>query len=493
MGRLRSILREYSVDRFGAAIFFGSLCFTGLYWQVGVFINDNYTIVNTLLNLSEGRLYFESFYGSELVKWPGTVHIDDRLYGRSYGIAFAALPFLWATTLLEPILGLRLIAVGFWSVGVLGLAVQIDALVGRRRSVLLAACTLIGSVVVANALLTSPTDINRIHRYVLSLQMLAILASVFVSSLVPFFITNTITTGDPFTSPLMASGFGVDTPTSAGGETGAGGGGAGGGASGSADGVGGLVPDVLITVIDRVMLVVSIYRDGLIAVADDPYRVYQVFIDRAYTAPNFGSSRNLTVLESMPFLGVLVGVIPYGIYRVRRGPGVRSWLRTVVGQTDALVFAYVLLFAIVYMPRLPLRVQLTVRYLVPITPGLLYLTFRLPPVKRAIRTNQSALSWTYAFGLGGFSLASLLLLRAGSAVGITASDLDLLSLHGSVALGCATFLGIGTIAAVIADDARVGTIVARLFALGAALGTTLILLFFLHYSPAERWLFPPLP
>jgi len=324
MGRLRSILREYSVDRFGAAIFFGSLCFTGLYWQVGVFINDNYTIVNTLLNLSEGRLYFEPFYGSELVKWPGTVHIDDRPYGRSYGIAFAALPFLWATTLLEPILGLRLIAVGFWSVGVLGLAVQIGALVGRRRSVLLAACTLIGSVVVANALLTSPTDINRIHRYVLSLQMLAItatatigvliyrlmtyvedrtigiyagvttvlatniafwgwipkrhiftallalvaiygfamsrefaplrsdiryrgaayaaigltawinaaeaavlftvlvpldlatarsnsarrlaiLASVFVFSLVPFFITNTITTGDPFTSPLMAA------------------------------------------------------------------------------------------------------------------------------------------------------------------------------------------------------------------------------------------------------------------------------------------------
>jgi len=241
------------------------------------------------------------------------------------------------------------------------------------------------------------------------------------------------------------------------------------------------------------MLVVSIYRDGLIAVADDPYRVYQVFINRAYTAPNFGSSRNLTVLESMPFLGVLVGVIPYGIYRVRRGPGVRSWLRTVVGQTDALVFAYVLLFAIVYMPRLPLRVQLTVRYLVPITPGLLYLTFRLPPVKRAIRTNQSALSWTYAFGLGGFSLASLLLLRAGSAVGITASDLDLLSLHGSVALGCASLLGVGTVAAVIADDARVETIVARLFALGAALGTTLILLFFLHYSPAERWLFPPLP
>ena len=586
------------------AILFGSICFTGLHWQVPVFINDNYTLVNTLLNVADGRLFFDSFYGAENVTWPGTVQIDGRPYGRSYGIAFAGLPFLWVISVLEPILGLRLVAVGFWSIAVLGLATQVGSMTGRRRAALLAAGSVVALAIGLNSSLVSSSSITPERRYVLALQMaamtatgavgaltyrlvahvegrtiglyagsvtilasnvgfwgwipkrhvftcllavvaiygfavsrepdslrtelgsrgmpyaavglmawinaaeaavlftalvpldlltarsndakrLAVIASAFALSLIPFLVTNLLTTGEPFTSPLMSSGFGVDRVT----DVGPGGGGTGTPGSGSTNGVTGPAESTLRTLLDRAILVVSIYGDGLDAVIGDPTRPFRVFVDRGYDAPNVGNQRNLTVVESMPFLGALVGIIPYSVRRIRRGSGVRPWLRRAAGQTDVLVVAFVLLYTLVYMPRLPLRVQFTVRYLVPITPGLVYLVCRIPSVKRTLRANQSDLLWTYAFGVAGASLGFVLLLRAGSVVGITASDVDLLSLHGSVALVCASLLAVAVIWMIIVADVRIERAIGRLLALGAALGTTLTLLFFLHYSPSELWLF----
>lgn len=59
-------------DRIGVVIFLAALAFTTLYWRVGFFINDNYTIANTLVNIAEGHLHITPvIYGPDSGATPG--------------------------------------------------------------------------------------------------------------------------------------------------------------------------------------------------------------------------------------------------------------------------------------------------------------------------------------------------------------------------------------------------------------------------------------
>ena len=87
-----TIERAVFGDGYGTALFLGSVCFFMLYWRIGVFITDNNAIATTLLNVADGRLHLTAApYGSGLES-PGTYVSGDRVYGRNYGVVFAALP-----------------------------------------------------------------------------------------------------------------------------------------------------------------------------------------------------------------------------------------------------------------------------------------------------------------------------------------------------------------------------------------------------------------
>ncbi|WP_255151781.1 hypothetical protein [Halorarius halobius] len=599
LSHLRSFALRVVGGRVGAAILFGAVSFFGLYWQSGVFINDNFTLVNALRAVSDGRLYWQS-----QVSWPGTVTIDGRLYGRSYGIVVAALPFLWLLELFGPIVGVRFVAVGIWAVAVFGFAHHAGAVSGQRRGALLAAAGVVSVVALANALFAGPLDYGA--RFALALQLLAMVTtaligvlvyrllcrvesrtlgafggsavvlatsvaywasipkrhvftallallavygfavsrteseprrglvhrclaygavgltawvnpaeaavlftvllpldvatapsndrmhltgvgSAFALSLLPFLVTNTLVTGDPLTAPVMEltgfSGTGGGPPPSGGG-----GGGGGGGTTPLVERLGRAASPIL----DPLVLVWSVYADGLDVLLAEPLRLYQVFVDRGFdalTGQRVGSARNLSVLESVPFLAALVGALP-SLRHEGRTERLRAWLASADGRTDAFVIVYVALFTLLYLPRLPLRVQLTVRYLVPVVPGLVYLVCRVPVVKRSLQRNQTAALWTYAYGVGVGSLVSVVLFRLGPTVGLGLSKNEIISMHGDIALLTAAALAVVTVAADVRDRDGLDRTVARLMALGAALGTVLVLVSFLHYWNGDLLLVP---
>jgi hypothetical protein len=596
-----SLFQRVVGDRTGAVIFFGSICFVGLYWQRGIFINDNYTFVNALLNLAEGRLHFESFYGADFVSWPGTTEIDGRSYGRSYGIVFAALPFLWVITPLGTVVGYHLVAVFFWCLSLLGFSFYAGKLTGEQGLAALGGGSVAVVILGSNILFASPVPSE--YRYVLALQMLAIvttglvgvvlyrlvkfleskrmaifagsavvlassvgywgsipkrhvfvalltlvsiygfavsrnpssprherfhrslsyaavgltawinpgeaavlftvllpldlltahsndwrhlatIGSAFIFSLIPFLVTNTIVTGEPLTSSRMTS-MGLAEPDG-------GTGGSTGGSSGGSNGGALPVPGILGSVIDSVGLVASFYTDGFDTISAEPGRIYEVFINRGYDRPNVGGPQNLSIIESMPFLAALVGLFPLAVRKLRERDSIGTWIKTTAGRTDVFATSYVLLFTLLYMPRLPLRVQLTVRYLVPIVPLLVLLVFRLSLVQRILRTHQTDVLWTYAFTVGGLSAVFIALLNLGQAVGLPHTPGRIISLHGEVALVCGLCIGAGILLASVFEDSRLDGGMARLLAFGAGMSTVLILVSFVHYWSGDLMLIPSL-
>ena len=126
----RLLVRALVGDRVGLTLWLGTLAFVGLYWRVGFFITDNYTLANALLALSEGSLAIESApYGS--LDAPGTSVVDGSHYGRNYGQVAFAVPFLWAlrgaTTVADP----GLVFATLWSLVVLAIGVQVGHLLDR--------------------------------------------------------------------------------------------------------------------------------------------------------------------------------------------------------------------------------------------------------------------------------------------------------------------------------------------------------------------------
>jgi len=128
----RVCLRVLFGDRVGLVVFLACLCFVGLFWRVGTFINDNHTLINALVALSEGHLYIEDPVIGTL-EAPGTYLHDGRAYGRNYGQLVYTLPFLWGIQALATVADLGVLLPALWSLLVLALAVQIGRVTDHER------------------------------------------------------------------------------------------------------------------------------------------------------------------------------------------------------------------------------------------------------------------------------------------------------------------------------------------------------------------------
>jgi len=134
----------------------------------------------------------------------------------------------------------------------------------------------------------------------------------------------------------------------------------------------------------------------------------------------------LSLLESNPLFGGVLGGLLAGLGAVvagRRGVGGRlgdvarspgKWRARVLAtdparRTDVFALAVVAGFGALYFPFLPLFSQLTVRYLLPAVPALVYLLGRVPAVATAVETRPRLLAGWYggavAAGLLGLTVA----------------------------------------------------------------------------------------
>ncbi|QCS41368.1 hypothetical protein [Natrinema versiforme] len=261
-------------------------------------------------------------------------------------------------------------------------------------------------------------------------RTLGLIGGVFALSLVPFFATNTLITGNPVKPPRLLSTYTggdvlVDTVgTDAGGAesggeaatgdtggTASGDSGSSGGGTDSQSSGGGTGPtsssgsttgptSVFTRLVGGAVAMVSAGIDGALNALDvfggllntgvdslDTDRLSHVFL-RSGRIPGVdysqtgGQTVELTILESAPVLGALVAA-PLAVARhaVSRRE-IRQRLRDPLTQTDVFAACYVCLFSLLYLSRLPLHSTITVRYLAPIVPFLLYGVFRLEPVRR---------------------------------------------------------------------------------------------------------------
>ncbi|MFC7075284.1 hypothetical protein [Haloarcula halophila] len=158
---------------------------------------------------------------------------------------------------------------------------------------------------------------------------------------------------------------------------------------------------------------------GGLGVLGQPERLIDIFLRSGRIAGvkyriNGYEVVELALLEAMPIAGAVAALPVAAARRVRDGTerirrSARPWTLSPVRQTDLLVCALAAVLAIVYLPRLPLFSQLTVRYLHPVVPLLGYGVVRLPAVRAGIESD-----WRLQAGgsLGWFALTTAGMLGA---------------------------------------------------------------------------------
>jgi hypothetical protein len=356
---------------------------------------------------------------------------------------------------------------------------------------------------------------------------LGLVAAALIVGLLPFLLTNTLISGNPLIAPRWLDSFAggtigpdgvVQPPT------------------GEADGTTTTVPDgdtettatsngtaetttapsgsdsttappepgdssgpldsveaVLSTVLAGINLAVG-YASESLHTALDADRLYHVFV-RSGRIPGLRYAKNgeavveLTLIESMPIAaGVVAGVGAVGSWVNKR---MRTWLRAAastprralarlwrhrtdpVAGTDLLVAGYLTAFTLVYLPRLPLFSQITVRYLVPTVPLWLYLLARIDRVRQPVTTAWRATASAY---VAGVVVGSALLVAVLSALNPALGEA--LQFHALVNLALAASALAGVVAA--RDRPRIA---ATTLALAAAGTTVLLALLGLSYFP----------
>ncbi len=276
-----------------------------------------------------------------------------------------------------------------------------------------------------------------------SVRSLVVIGVLFALSLVPFFVLNTLISGNPLQSPRILSGsggieFGFDpasdgggtteptpdagtdpssinspgnateTPgnatTTPGNATGTATDRAGNGGTATATpsdgGESGANPlmALLATVVGflgSLLAFVGDLVDRSVAALTQPRRLYHTFV-RSGQIPSEVSTISmnvndyeaieLTLLESLPLAAALVWLPVAALRRVRErvaGAGITTPRR----QTDLLAAGFAVVFAFIYLPRLPLHSQITVRYILPVMPLLVYGVARCSVVRRALRDS----------------------------------------------------------------------------------------------------------
>jgi len=258
-------------------------------------------------------------------------------------------------------------------------------------------------------------------------RTLALIAAGFALSLLPFFAINTLISGNPIKSPRLLSGYAgqldIPDPTSGRSSDGTGNGGAG-RASGAGERSPGAGDGVLARLVGLVSAVVGFtwsvaefaiaWVEQSLAVLREPDRLYHTFV-RSGQIPGISLRTNdleaveLTLLESFPLVAAFVWLPASAVQQVRTAVD-GAGFGTPTRQTDLLATGFAVVFTLVYLPKLPLHSQITLRYILPVMPLLLYGVVRLSAVNETIATVPRWVVGSYltVVGVGGMGLVAVL-------------------------------------------------------------------------------------
>jgi 4-amino-4-deoxy-L-arabinose transferase-like glycosyltransferase len=301
-------------------------------------------------------------------------------------------------------------------------------------------------------------------------RTLAGIGGVVLVSLVPFFVTNSLLTGDPLTSPGMLNRY--TPPVEA---TGTNSGGSGGGGGGSSPPVRGASSNSALPAVVQQMLYFLGQLARIVDVLTDHGRLTTIFLRSGWfdaLSDSASGAISLSVTESMPLVGALVGLPALVVHRLRN----REF--SAIHTADAFVLLYATFAIMLYLPRLPGHAQLTVRYLFPLYPLAVYALLRLPWVREVLRTHHRLLGWTYAGGVligGQLALAGLVLIDA------TFPE----AMQGLALVGLATAGGLAVWSLASASGREWPRVGAVTLGLAGAAATNLYLIVVLYYYGAN--------
>lgn len=264
-----------------------------------------------------------------------------------------------------------------------------------------------------------------------TVRELSMVGGVLFASMVPAFVTNALVTGNPLIPPLFLPGYAGETSVLfegargvadvgspetrslvGGGGTAVGGDGTGvgGGETTVADGTStgggtdsgsGSPVSEAESPFELALRFAESILASFVAVFTDPGRLYHTFVRSGYAvvADTAGSEAvSFSYLESMPVAAALVSIPVAALSRLDEiRYRARAWLASPVGALELLAVAYAGVIAFVYLPYLPGHAQLTVRYLTPTLPIVVYLVVRHTPVREAIRERATTVGYAYGF------------------------------------------------------------------------------------------------
>ena len=190
-GWLAAVGRWCFGGRPGLVLWLGLVCWFGLTWRVGFFIQDTYAVANTLVAMANGQLHVtELRYSLTLGSQPGLHQYGGRFYGRNYGQLALAVPLVWALETGATVVAPRLLLSGLWAGLGLTLVTQVAEFDrfdrGRTRAVgsLLVVVVFVASVLTATEL---PADRLALVAFQLSTILAAATAGLVLYRLVARF------------------------------------------------------------------------------------------------------------------------------------------------------------------------------------------------------------------------------------------------------------------------------------------------------------------
>jgi hypothetical protein len=177
-----TLTRALFGDHYGLLLFFSALTVAGLFWHIGIFINDNYTIANALYNLANGHLAVtDIIYGPDSGATPGMVTNDGHRYGRNYGQLVVTLPVVYALRGLSMVGDLRVGLIGMWALALFATMYQVGRILDRELLAARLGAVLSLTAFACNVAFATHLDAKWIA--LLALQITSLIAAAFVAVL----------------------------------------------------------------------------------------------------------------------------------------------------------------------------------------------------------------------------------------------------------------------------------------------------------------------
>lgn len=308
-------------------------------------------------------------------------------------------------------------------------------------------------------------------------KSLAFVAVVFALSMVPTVVTNWLVGGHPYRPPRAIAGSGFADPAAAPAEPTS--------PDASADtSLLDLVPDIFpFSAITFFAAQVSDLVFESVAALFVTDTMYHTFFRSAGATIDGGHLQyrdaNLSLFESAPILGALVGTAIAAVLRWRPSlpsrplTACRQWLAR-RDPTATLAVLLILVFFAIYLSRLPTYVQINLRYVLPVYPLGLYLLMRTVPLRRLVDTARDAIYWSYAAGV---LVGGQLFLLTVALLGLSVAEAS--QLNALLALALAGYLLVTVVAFHFDDRFRLPAAIG--LSLAAAAGTVYLLVSGVHY------------